>query len=211
MNVSASVYLDRDADPRPPRPLPVTAVYLVLALGALGVGYGAGLVWPELLIAPVSLALAGAVQGGRRTLDLIRRRRAADQWLRTGGAAIPVHRWRAERLVSPRERRVLVRSLEEVLRDLSGRLMPGAVPLNRAGLRPHGGEIEALAERLGDLSRPVSPRGILLVHDLLTLPGSPLYSVDAEGAEELPGTVARILVALDGDLPRRTSVRRVDH
>ena len=56
-------------------------------------------------------------------------------------------------------------------------------------------EIKALADRVGDLGRPVSRHGLELVRSLLADGGSPLY--DRDRAAELPETVKKILVALD--------------
>ena len=48
---------------------------------------------------------------------------------------------------------------------------------------------------MGDLDRPASRHGLLLVQNLLTDGGSPLY--DRDRIDELPETVRMILVALD--------------
>jgi hypothetical protein len=99
------------------------------------------------------------------------------------------------RVVSTRKRRSLARSLDGVVRSLDPKRLPGASPLNRRGLWLYVPEIRTLAQRVGDLDRPVSPRGLQLVHDLLTDGGSPLYDRDRAG--EIPETVKRILVALE--------------
>ncbi len=59
--------------------------------------------------------------------------------------------------------------------ELRGRLR-GASPVNLALLRPHGRVLSALADRVGDLDRPVAAYGILRVRWLLTNPGSPMYA-----------------------------------
>jgi len=82
-----------------------------------------------------------------------------------------------------------------VIRSLDPKRLPGASPLNRPGLWPYVPELRALADRVGDLDRPVSRQGLQLVQNLLTDGGSPLY--DRDRADELPETVKRILVALD--------------
>ena len=56
-------------------------------------------------------------------------------------------------------------------------------------MRPYTAALAALAERVGDLSRPVAPLGMLLVDDLLTNGDSPLYA--RENADELPQTLRR--------------------
>ena len=102
---------------------------------------------------------------------------------------------RYQELLSTRRRRSLAKSLQGIVRSLDPKLLPGASPLNRAGLWQYVPEIRTLAARVGDLDRPGSRRGLQLVHDLLTDGGSPLY--DRERIDEIPETVRRILVALD--------------
>jgi hypothetical protein len=83
--------------------------------------------------------------------------------------------WRVAELTSSRERLALARSLGDLVDDLSSHTLPGAAPVNRVGLRPHVDELLSLAARLEVLERPVAPRGMLLVRELLTNGGSPLY------------------------------------
>jgi hypothetical protein len=97
--------------------------------------------------------------------------------------------------VSGRERRSLERSLRGIIRSLDPKLLPGASPLNRPGLWLYKPQIRALADRVGDLNRPVSRHGLDLVRNLLVDGGSPLY--DRARIDEMPETVRRILVALD--------------
>ena len=68
------------------------------------------------------------------------------------------------------------------------------MPLNRQGVRPHAATLAALADRVGNLSRPVAPRGILLLEDLLTQGDSPLYA--RENVEQLPDRLREIERAL---------------
>jgi hypothetical protein len=96
-------------------------------------------------------------------------RRLADELLLAGAAAYPdsLLGGRAHELTSERERRMLARSLERTVRELEGRVLPSAVPLNRAG---------ALARRLR-ADEPVTARGVLLVQEFLgDGHGSPLYN-----------------------------------
>jgi hypothetical protein len=102
---------------------------------------------------------------------------------------------RYQEVLATRRRRSLARSLEGIVRSLDPKLLPGASPLNRAGLWQYVPEIRTLAARVGDLDRPASRRGLELVRNLLTDGGSPLY--DRERIDELPETVRRILAALD--------------
>jgi hypothetical protein len=94
-----------------------------------------------------------------------------------------------------RRRKALARSLEGVIKSLDPNRLPGASPLNRPGLRAYVPELHALAERVGDLDRPASRRGLQLVRALLTDGGSPLY--DRERIHELPATIKTIAVALE--------------
>ena len=80
-------------------------------------------------------------------------------------------------------------------RELDGSVLPSAAPIARAGLRPHAARLHRLELRLSDLDAPVSPRGILLVHDLLTDPDGPLYTTEL--AHEVPARIRAILAALD--------------
>lgn len=68
------------------------------------------------------------------------------------------------------------------------------MPLNRAGVRPYAATLAALADHVGDLSRPVAPRGILLLDDLLTHGDSPLYA--REYLAQLPDRLREIETAL---------------
>jgi hypothetical protein len=102
---------------------------------------------------------------------------------------------RTNGVVTSRQRRSLEHSLRGVIRSLDPKFLPGASPLNRPGLRRYVPEIQALADRVGDLDRPASRRGLQLVRNLLTDGGSPLY--DRDRVDELPVTVKNILVALD--------------
>ncbi len=94
-----------------------------------------------------------------------------------------------------RRRRSLARSLQGVVRSLDPKLLPGASPLNRAGLWLYLPELRTLANRVGDLDRPVSRHGLALVHNLLTDAGGPLY--DRDRIDELPLAVGRIMRALE--------------
>ena len=96
---------------------------------------------------------------------------------------------------STRRRRSLARSLDGVVRSLDPKRLPGASPLNRAGLAPYAGEIRRLADRVGDLDRPASRHGLELVRNLLCDGGSPLY--DRDRVHELPSTVRNIVRALN--------------
>jgi hypothetical protein len=169
--------------------LPAFVPWVAAAAVALAVGWALGLSPTEWAVLPVALVLLGLVKTGQRWNARRHRRAVADAWLRSGGRAGQFE-WRADELTSTRERRVLSRSLRGVVRELGYPGRRSTVPLNRKALRPHASEISALAERLADLERPVSPAGILEVERLLTSPGSPLYLHAA--ADDLPGKLTTI-------------------
>jgi hypothetical protein len=83
--------------------------------------------------------------------------------------------WRMAELTGAHERKLDARSLHGVLGELHGTKMPGPAPLRRHALRPHTALVEAIEQRLR-APEPVSARGMLAVRDLLTSPGSCLYS-----------------------------------
>ena len=162
----------------PPAPLAPLVLYATGAAGVLGLEALAGLRGDPLVVAPVSLALVGLVQAVRRWEGRRRLRAEADEWILRGYQNRGASRfgWRIDELTGARERRLLGNSLRAVVAQLSERRLPGAVPLNRIGLRPCRAELVALADRLEALDRPVSPYGILTVQRLLTEPGSVLYA-----------------------------------
>lgn len=124
-------------------------------------------------------------------------RETADCILRGGARVHPESAllvWRAAELTSARERRTCARSLRSIVKELDGKHLPGAVPLNRRGARPYEPVLAAIAERVGDLSQPVTPRSMVLVRDLLTDGESPLYC--RPNVDKLPEALRRIQSAL---------------
>jgi hypothetical protein len=139
------------------------------------------------------VGVAGPLGRVRRAWDHHRTRSRADEWIARGHDNPRAwYGWRLAELTSVRERRLLAGSLRGLVEDLSPRALPGAVPLRRAAVRPHVGLLHALAGRLDDLELPVRAAGVLLVHRLLTSPGSPLY---ADG--DVGGVLAAALEALE--------------
>jgi hypothetical protein len=132
-----------------------------------------------------------------RVFRRARERAAADRWLvartHTFSTDVAIRRRIAE-LTSSDERTRIAKSLLGAVRDAA---RPGisASPLSRRVVAECADELTELAQRLSDLDRPVAPRGVILALRLLTDGGSPLYAHD-RGAE-LPGTVARIRIALE--------------
>ncbi len=171
---------------------------LLCAAGAtatLGIGVLSGLHADALLVAPIALALLGAVLAIRRWDEGRQMRAAADAWIGRGYEnRVSRYRWRIDELTCVRERRLLARSVRDIVPEISPRRLPGASPLNRVALRPYRSELIALADRLDDIARPVSAAGILGVHHLLTEPNSVLYARPL--ADELPLDIRCELVAV---------------
>ena len=140
----------------------------------------------------------GVVRSWPAWRERVQRRRSADRLLlggaesHTGGDFVER---RASELVSARNRKTLARSLRSIVREVEGRVLPGPVPLNRHGILSELDSVRELETRLADLSRPVAPRGVLLVERLLTEPGSPIYS--KEHGHELHSLLAEARVALE--------------
>jgi hypothetical protein len=147
------------------------------ALGFFGFGIAGGLTGSALLVAPISVALIGVFLALRRSIERARRRGAADAWIARGWEN-PAARysWRLEELTSHRERRALCRSLRGTVRELTQRYPSVGSLLNRRALYAHRSVLIAIADRLGDVERPVSAAGVLAVQRLVTQPDSPLYA-----------------------------------
>jgi hypothetical protein len=124
------------------------------------------------------------------------RRRQADLWLQTADKFVPPqYRWRAEELCSVRERRSIARSLRAIIATARSRRLMIAGVFDRDAVVRHAAAIDALAARLLDTARPVTPAGMLLALDLLTSPWSALCS-DAR-SDLLPDAIRQTLVALE--------------
>jgi hypothetical protein len=103
---------------------------------------------------------------------------------------------RAEQLRSPRNRRVLARSLERVIEAAEEPPRPysAAVPLMRATIMESREGLLDLAAELRDTTQQVSVRGIALVERLLTDGRSPLYMQSRK--ESLDGAIRHARAAL---------------
>jgi hypothetical protein len=149
------------------------------------------------LVLGALIACAGALRAAFESHQLSRLRRRADAELL--GAAAPRHpdlvAWRSGELGSERNRHLVARALRRLVGDLDPHRLPGASPLNRPGARPHAELILALANRIDDLERPVSARGMLQLEDLLTDGFGPLYARDRAG--ELGPSLRRCLQVLE--------------
>lgn len=173
-------------------------VQVGLAPVVVVVGLAAGVEWRWLIAVLLGLGLVAIVDPIRAIIELGRQRRAADEWLLWGAIArpsSPLLSRRGAELTSPRRRSTLAHSLRRVERDVSGEAVAAPIPLNRRAIRRNVGVVRALYERLDDHSRPVAPRGILLVERLITVPRSPLYSRDSD--DVLAEALRDALAALD--------------
>lgn len=186
------VRADRPAAHEPDAPAsPLTAAlpYVGLAVAALAAGWAAGLSWPNRLVLPIALVLTGSVRSAQRLNERNRRRATADAWFERGGQAAQFE-WRAEELTSAHERALLADSLRGVVKEIRAPGPTSTVPLDRRAIHPHLAELDAIAARLDDTERPVTPAGILEIERLLTSPNSPLYM--HSGADNLPELLAAI-------------------
>jgi hypothetical protein len=146
--------------------LPWLPVALVLLAGAL-----LGMDARYLVAAAAGCLLVGAVRALLELRDLWALRRAADAVLRTGARVHPYSTllvWRAGELTSAHSRKLLARSFRNIVRELERPSFMSAVPLNRRQAREHADLLVALRDRLGDLGSGISPRGVVLIEDLLT-------------------------------------------
>ncbi len=180
-------------------PSPLKAARPLLALSLIPLIAGVAGLIPQLdgFVLGVLFAGAGALRGAIEYRHLSSLRRLANRQLL--GSAAPrspeLVVWRTGELTSERNRRVIAKALRGVVSELDTRLLPGASPLNRTGARPHAGLILTLADRVGDVERPVSAQGVLLVEGLLTDGWGPLYARDR--VSELGASLRRCLTTLD--------------
>jgi hypothetical protein len=175
--------------------------YLAPLAGAL-VALAAGVETRTVLAVVAASAIACAVV--RAAVELARietARERADRWIGMRVGQPPEDELllaRIDELLDPRLRTAIARSFRRIAADAgSSARMVSPAQCNRRALRPHRSQIAAVAERLGDGSRPVSPRGMALVHLLVTAGGSPLYNARSVG--ELPARLSAALAALDVD------------
>jgi hypothetical protein len=131
----------------------------------------------------------------RRRRALRSARRAADDELLSTDYPSSRTAWRAAELTAAKNRVELECSIRKLLRSADARYLPGATPLNRVAVREQAVALRTLADRLADLGRHVTPRGVLLLDRLLTDGYGPLYV--SYRAVELRDTLARVAEALE--------------
>ncbi len=178
-----------------------TLAYLAPIAGALA-ALATGVEHRTVVLAVAASAILCAVV--RAAVEHVRiesARARADEWLATRVGRAPADdllRARIDELLDPKLRATLTRSFQRIARDAvsAGRIVTPAQN-NRRVLREHVCELEALAARLGDRTRPVTPRGMALAYRLVTTGGSPLYRPTC--ADEVTSRLNGALLALDVD------------
>jgi hypothetical protein len=172
--------------------LPVGCVAVAALVGGLAWFVLAPDRW--LRVAAVSAAIFGVVQFVRAQRVLSKQRRMADDWLRsaTGGFVPPSYAWREKQLCSPRERRMLARTLRGVEEMAYERPLGRRRPLYLPAVREHRDFVDLLAQALERLEEPVTPAGMLRVVDLLSDGASPLWGTtkDATLRDAISTTLA---------------------
>lgn len=171
--------------------VPLGGVVVALALG----------VETRTVLAAVSMS-AVVCALARAAIEQIRiesARERADAWLACRSGATPDDELllaRIDELLDPRMRRTLARSYRRIAADAVGHgRVHTPAQHNRLVLREHVAEILAVADRLADGSRPVTPRGMAIAYRLITHGGSPLYV--ARASEDVGPRLNAALVALD--------------
>jgi hypothetical protein len=176
-----------------------TLAYLAPIAGAL-VALATGVEHRTVVLAvAASAVLCAVVRAGVEHVRIESARQRADDWLamRVGHApADEVLVARIDELLDPKLRATLTRSFRRIACDAvsQGRIVTPAQN-NRRVLREHVCELEALADRLGDRTLPVTPRGMALAYRLVTTGGSPLYRPTC--ADEVSSRLGAALLALD--------------
>ena len=128
----------------------------------------------------------------RAWLERRRARFEADGWIRHGfEARFP---WRVDELTTARERKLCARSLGSVIGELNGTKLPGAAPVRANALRPHIALLAAIEERVLD-DAPVAAVGMLALNELLTSPGSCLFTEVDDVESELRAVLTKLEVS----------------
>jgi hypothetical protein len=130
----------------------------------------------------------------RRALRAARRR--ADDEILSTRLAPPRLAWRVGELLDESNRIDLGCSLTSVVHASDERLLPSASPIDRVAVRACRAELLSLAAELCDLSRTVTPRGVLLTEKLLVDGTGPLYGHDDPNV--LAQEIGRVRAALNG-------------
>jgi hypothetical protein len=180
-----------------PRPFRSAAPFMALAVACALFEIDPRLPWLVGVFGAVCFGVAAVVRGVRARVELAGVRRTADRLIihePSSSASMELVRWRSAELTARETRDALRRELERTIAALDPRKLPSASPLRRPAARANVELLLAIEHRVAD-GRPVSPRGVLLVLQLLRDGGSPLYTDDAE--RTLPRALRRTLGALE--------------
>jgi hypothetical protein len=182
-----------------PRPIWIAAPWVALALISAG-GAVAGLPPAICLGLAAGAVLVALVRMLLELRDLWALRRAADAVLRTGARVHPYSAlltWRAAQLTAESNRKVLARSLRNIVRDVEQPSLMSAVPLDRPRVREHAGLFGEIADRLAAVASPIRPHAVLLVEELVTDGArSPIYA-GGDTRSDLGDVLRECLAALD--------------
>jgi hypothetical protein len=179
-----------------PSPIGSAAPLIGLAALALALVAAPELPWQVGACVAALFVGAAAVRAGQQWLAVRRLRTLADRIiLRADTRMRPsaLVSWRVLELTSARHRHAVASEAARLTRELDAGTLPGAVPLNRAAVRPYRTELAAISTLL-DGDAPVTARGVLLAHELLSSPSSPLF--DRELVDGLRPQLRRVLSAL---------------
>lgn len=169
---------------------PVPAAFAAVALGVISTA--------ALAAVAASAALCALVRAAVECVRVEALRDRADAWIIAHAVGRPsddLVRRRMRELTHPRTRAALATSIRRIAEDSRAGGWSWMMYPNHRGIREHRRELVDLARELGDLSRPVAPRGVALAHRLVTGAGGPLH--DPHRADELPAAVRDTIAALD--------------
>jgi hypothetical protein len=156
-----------------------------LAAGALAFDADPRLPWIAGVAAAAFFASAAVLRTVQADGELRRARRSADRLILAHERVT----WRERELAEPRSREHLRREIDRLLRAASPARLPSSSPLNRVAVRRSSELFRSLGRQ------PLTPRGVLLLQQLLRDARSPLYSDQAE--ELVPRALARILTEIE--------------
>src|SRR5262249_32851801 len=131
-----------------PSPLGAAAPLIALAALALLLDAAPDLPWEAGIAVSGLFVSAAVVRFVQKSLAVSRLRGIADRIILRNGdrpTASPLVAWRTAELTSRRHRGAVAAEAARLARDLDASTLPGAVPLNRAAVRPYRQELEALA------------------------------------------------------------------
>lgn len=176
--------------PALPYLVPVPATAIAVTFGVVS--------RPALVAVAVSASLCALVRATIESIRIELLRDRADAWILAHAVGQPtddIVLRRMRELTDPRTRASLATSIR-VIADASDVAFWNRLYPNRRRIRAHRHELRHLARELGDLSRPVNPRGVALANQLLTAAGGPLH--DPHRTDALSVAVRDTIAALDG-------------